>query len=238
MAEWVSQGKCNLCGNVFAKAGMTRHIAKCRTSHQLKKLEGRGRAHQAQLFHIVVEGRHAPMFWLHLEAPADATLRDLDQFLRDIWLECCGHLSAFTIGNARYEVDTGGIDGMWTEIFGSPLPPQSMNVTLGSVFSKGTKFLHEYDFGTTTELAGKVAAEYEGTAKGKSVQILARNEMPPIVCEQCDEPATLVCSNCIWSGEGWLCDEHAFEHECGEDICLPVVNSPRVGMCGYTGDAY
>ena len=34
--------------------------------------------------------------------PADATLADLDRFLRDIWLECCGHMSQFTIGKARY----------------------------------------------------------------------------------------------------------------------------------------
>jgi hypothetical protein len=24
-------------------------------------------------------------------------------------------------------------------------------------------------------------------------------------------------------------------HECGEEMLLPVVNSPRVAMCGYTG---
>lgn len=27
-------------------------------------------------------------------------------------------------------------------------------------------------------------------------------------------------------------------HECGEDMLLPVVNSPRVGMCDYTGGYY
>jgi len=37
--------------------------------------------------------------------PARATLTDLDGFLRDIWLECCGHLSAFDIGTVRYELD-------------------------------------------------------------------------------------------------------------------------------------
>ena len=36
-------------------------------------------------------------------------------------------------------------------------------------------------------------------------------------------------------GEGWVCDECAPKHKCGEDMLLPVVNSPRVGMCGYTG---
>lgn len=235
MAKWVSKGKCNLCGESFSKVGMTKHLATCRQSHAPRKLEGRGKLRKTKLFHLIVEGRHAPIFWLHLEAPADATLRDLDQFLRDIWLECCGHLSAFTIENTQYELNTGGVDAMWPMIFGQASPPKSMQVPLDSVLQPGLKFYHEYDFGTTTELTLKVAAEREGEAKGKSVQILAQNDPPPILCVKCGEPATQVCSQCIWEGEGWLCDKHAAKHKCGEEMCLPVVNSPRVGMCGYTG---
>jgi len=32
-----------------------------------------------------------------------------------------------------------------------------------------------------------------------------------------------------------VCEGCAGEHECGEEMLLPVVNSPRVGMCGYEG---
>ena len=235
MARFVSKGKCNLCGETFNKAGMTRHLATCRQSHTLKKLQGRGTRRKAKLFHLVVEGAEAPVFWMHLEAPADATLRDLDGFLRDIWLECCGHLSAFTIEDTRYELNTGGIDGMWTEIFGRPLPTKSMNAPLSAVVPPKLTFYHEYDFGTTTTLALKAVAKYEGAAKGKSVQILARNEPPPFVCEQCGKPAEYVCGQCIYDDGGFVCDKHAAKHKCGEDMLLPVVNSPRMGQCGYTG---
>jgi predicted RNA-binding Zn-ribbon protein involved in translation (DUF1610 family) len=235
MARELSQGKCNLCGETFGKAGMTRHIAKCRQDHALKKLEGRGKLRKTNLFHLVVEGTDAPMFWLHLEVPADATLRDLDQFLRDIWLECCGHLSAFTIENTQYELDTGGIDAMWPMIFGQASPPQSMQVLLSAVLRPRLKFHHEYDFGTTTHLTLKVVSELEGQAKGKSVQILARNDPPPFMCENCGKPATQVCTQCMWEGEGFVCDECAPDHSCGDEMMLPVVNSPRMGMCGYTG---
>lgn len=44
-----------------------------------------------------------------------------------------------------------------------------------------------------------------------------------------------VCSICIYEGKGWVCDECAPEHECEEEMFLPVVNSPRVGMCAYYG---
>jgi len=235
MADWVSQGKCNLCGETFNKAGMSKHITACRKSRTLNKLEGRGKLRETSLFHLVVEGTHRPDYWLHLAAPTDATLRDLDQFLRDIWLECCGHLSAFTIERTSYELNTGGIDAMWPMMFGRTSVPKSMQAPLGSVLRPRLKFQHEYDFGTTTNLTLKIASEYRGQAKGKSVQILARNDPPPYECENCGQPATQVCVECLWEGEGFVCDECAPDHSCGEEMMLPVVNSPRMGMCGYTG---
>jgi len=111
-----------------------------------------------------------------------------------------------------------------------------MGAKLGDVLQPGVKFGYEYDFGTTTELALKVVGERAGALKAKTVEILARNDQPPINCGVCGKPATQVCTQCMFEGpEAWLCDEHAEEHECGTDYFLPVVNSPRVGMCGYTG---
>jgi hypothetical protein len=34
--------------------------------------------------------------------PVGATLAKLDAFLRETWLECCGHLSSFEIAGERY----------------------------------------------------------------------------------------------------------------------------------------
>jgi len=175
-------------------------------------------------FHLVVEGRDLPGYWMYLSIPVNTTLEDLDDFLRDIWLECCGHLSAFTIEGTRYYI--------------SPMreyDERGMKVALGDVLGPGMKFYHEYDFGTTTELTLRVVSELEGEAKSESIQLLARNDPPSIACESCGKIAAQVCAECIWSGKGWLCDECALEHECGEEMLLPVVNSPRVRMCGYTG---
>ena len=46
-----------------------------------------------------------PMYWLHIEIPAKATLEDLDHFLRAVWLECCGHLSSFDIADETFISD-------------------------------------------------------------------------------------------------------------------------------------
>ena len=220
MPRQSSQGKCNLCGKTFAKAAMTRHLQKCAEEHS-------GKA-DAQVFHLLAEGRGASFYWLHLEIPTHAKLASLDGFLRDTWLECCGHLSMFKIAGQIYDVAPE--NDAWTGV-----KPKSMSATLGTVLSVGDKFEHEYDFGTTTELTLKVIAERVG-AKSKGVRILARNDPPEIPCAICGKPATQVCSQCVYEGpQAWLCEEHADDHKCGEDYFLPVVNSPRVGMCGYTG---
>jgi len=48
------------------------------------------------------DARSAPKYRLYLEASADVTLTELDHFPRDLWLDCCGHLSLFTVRNRTY----------------------------------------------------------------------------------------------------------------------------------------
>lgn len=82
---------------------------------------------------------------LFVEVKETASLKDLDSFLRDIWLECCGHLSGFEIEGISYEAETG-CDYTWQEV------SKSMNCKLMSVLRKGLTFDYEYDFGSTTGL--------------------------------------------------------------------------------------
>ncbi|MEW6573824.1 MAG: hypothetical protein AB1374_09365 [Bacillota bacterium] len=180
--------------------------------------------------HIIVEGRYQPWYWMHLDVRAKAKLKDLDRFLRDIWLECCGHLSAFIIQKERYSSspDRFGFEN-------------SMNFAVGGLLLPGIKCYYEYDFGTPTELVLTVVSERLSERKGgkkgaPAVQLLARNNAPAITCLSCGGIATQVCSWCVCEGgNAWLCDDCAAEHACGEDYLLLVVNSPRVGICGYTG---
>jgi hypothetical protein len=103
MANTSSKGVCNFCKGEFGKGAMTRHLANCK-QREAAPVAGNGRqkVQPARLFHLLVEGRRLKEYWLHLELPATATLEDLDRFLRDIWLECCGHLSAFEIAGQSY----------------------------------------------------------------------------------------------------------------------------------------
>jgi hypothetical protein len=116
------------------------------------------------------------------------------------------------------------------------LDEKGMNVALDKVLRPEMKFSHEYDFGSSTLLTLKVVAERVGEIRDDPIAILARNDPPEFACGECGKPATQVCTSCEYeAGGGWLCESCAADHECGEEMLLPVVNSPRVGVCGYTG---
>ena len=214
MATKGTSGKCLLCESVYSGTGMTKHLQSCLP----KSIENQSKQKKLRakpFFHIMVRGAYAPDYWLHLKVDAKARFQDLDQFLRDIWLECCGHMSAFRYGDHEL----------------------GMGRKCGDILSPGMTLLHEYDFGTTTELSVKVIALHEGPMKrNKPIEILARNDPPEIACDECGEAlAVEICTECQWDGEGWLCESCAEDHSCDEEMRLPVVNSPRTGVCGYAG---
>lgn len=232
MARRTSTGTCGLCGKSFSKSGISRHLESCQgkaAAAQERTPARRGRMKKG--FRLAVEGRDLPEYWLRLDVPADTPLWELDAFLRYTWLECCGHMSAFNIGGFTYFLED-------REQF-ADIDDRDMTVALGRVLRPRMKFLHEYDFGTTTELVLRVVSERE--TKDPDIRILARNDPPALACAGCGAVATQICSECVWEGEeqGLFCDEcvggHAAGHSWGEELLLPVVNSPRVGMCAYTG---
>jgi len=223
-----SEGACRFCNKTFSAAAMLRHLQSC---SERKKVQDK----EEKKWKIFLLRAQAGPFFVYFETKAASTLRDVDAFLRQLWLECCGHLSAFTINNVRYELDTGCVDSMWTEIFGRAHPTKSMDTKLYSVLCPGLKFSHEYDFGSTTRLEMMCISERQGTLK--KIDVLARNDLPDFVCISCGKPAKEVCTQCIWDGTGFFCEKCAKKHKCGDEMFLPVVNSPRMGMCGYTGNS-
>lgn len=227
MTKRISKGICALCQGEFSRASMAKHLEACqRRAADAAHAAGRRPERTMKYFHLVAEGRDLPMYWMHLQVRTGITLADLDAFLRETWLECCGHMSAFEIERQRYVSGAG--------IYFEPAPSEhSLRVRLDRVFHPGLICFYEYDFGTTTELRLKVLAEEAREASGESIQLLARNTPPLIPCGVCGKPATSVCSVCVYEEEGWLCAKCAKTHECGDEMLLPVVNSPRVGMCAY-----
>ncbi len=104
----VSQGICHFCQGEFAKNKMIQHLKTCK---ERVRLMGEQDGPTAQLLHLQIEGNSRPEYWMHLELPGEAMLSDLDDFLRAVWLECCDHLSEFTVHGVSYSsAAEGGMD--------------------------------------------------------------------------------------------------------------------------------
>ncbi|MFU8772235.1 MAG: hypothetical protein ACNA8H_07430 [Anaerolineales bacterium] len=215
-------GTCAYCDEIITKRSVTKHLEKCsKRQESLLAAETSSRPVEI-LWHLRVQDAYDKDYWLDLEMVGSASLEKLDKYLRAIWLECCGHLSKFTIGGWG-SVDVGKAR------------------KAGAIFEPGLVLRHMYDFGTTSETDIKVVGLREGKVTTRHpIALLARNQMPEITCQECDQPAHYLCIECVYEEDnnGYLCDEHMEEHphaDYGEPMAL--VNSPRCGMCGYNGPA-
>ena len=208
--ELNSEGKCLYCGQTFSQQDISKHIA----TH-LAVVEKEQKTPGASAWHIKVEA--AEMF-LHLLVSGNATFKTLDKYLRDIWVECCGHMSAFQHKNMKI----------------------SMSNKLDDVCAPRLKFGYEYDFGTTTYLDVIVMKRYAVDAP-KNIILISRNEPLKLMCTLCKKkPAVNICSACMWDSYSYFCESCSEKHakECedfGDYGNMPIVNSPRMGVCGYEG---
>jgi hypothetical protein len=170
-----------------------------------------------------VSSPERPQYWIYIEVRSDARLEDVDDYLRALWLTCCGHLSSFTIGGKLYDVDGAGAS--------------SMNISVARALNGvGAPFQYEYDFGSTTRLRLRVSGREMGRKQLEPVRLLARNDAPVYQCRKCKADAVLICNGCSWDKMRVACDRHASLHRpCDEDYWLPLLNSPRAGVCAYGG---
>ena len=139
--ELKSESECKFCKRLISGRAMAKHLLSCQ--ERKKRLNNEDAKEKVFLIKASAEP-----FFLYFDVNASLTLKEIDNFLRDIWLECCGHLSAFNIDNIAYAYD--------------PQPEyndRSLKVQLKNVLRPNLAFSYEYDFGTTTQLSLKVIAE-------------------------------------------------------------------------------
>jgi len=203
------KGRCSYCKEIIKKRKdfILKHIKECpekeKINNDVKKLD--------KYSIILLEGFNNLQYWMVIKMLDSSSLKALDNFIRDIWVECCYHLSHFLYNESEVPI----------------------NLKLSS-FAVGDELEYEYDFGTTTHIRLKIIDKIE-SEKDKMITVLFRNIEPEYKCVECGKIANMICRNCF----EFLCDECMDKHECveenGEDIVVPLVNSPRTGECGYTG---
>lgn len=131
-----TKGKCIQCGEIYNPAQVSKHLLGCVKEHSdpiTSTSEG---------YLVRVSWLEQPnLYWMFISLPTDTSLGQLDLFLRKTWLECCGHLSEFTINGRRYMSHTE-----------SGNSSQSIKNKVNQLFSPGLKIDYAYDMGSSTEL--------------------------------------------------------------------------------------
>jgi len=216
-----SKGTCAYCDQVFTKSGITKHLAVCAQRQEALAKAAEKKGKPIKLYHLRIQDAGQSRFWLDLEMKGTATLDELDGYLRAIWLECCGHMSEFYFGGAyRDEV--------------------ASTLKADKIFTPGVELTHVYDFGTSSETLVRVIGERSGQPlTSRAISLMARNEMPEEECVECKQPALWLCQECLYEDDVWrtYCDEHIETHDHDEYEPIQLVNSPRMGMCAYSGPA-
>ena len=200
MAQQKNNGNCFMCPKTANKTVMKNHILKEHNSGD------------EECYLIRAEGAYNKDYWIFFSVSLNADLGEIDTFLREIWCECCGHLSEFYIG----------------------IQPCDMSREL-STFTVGSKLSYEYDFGSTTEININILNAISRPKDSNSVVLLARNEPQIYTCERCKDTATHVN---MWDDNKALCEpciEKATDYD--KDGILPITNSPRIGECDYCAEA-
>jgi hypothetical protein len=173
-----SEGKCLFCGGTFAKTGINRHLQ----THLRQKAKENAPG-QSYLIKIEADPKwNSPSYFLVLWVDSSATMKNIDSYLRDIWLECCGHLSAFTDPKQQRGLDIFKAkellkqsDQKKFEKFREDVNREiQMNLKTNKVFYEGLKLEYEYDFGSSTKLLLIVVEEYPVKAD-KKIVLLSRN---------------------------------------------------------------
>ena len=218
----MSSAQCAYCQQPFVKNVMTKHLLSCAARQAVLDKAQASKKPQEKLYYLCAQDAYGGDFWLELEVRGTAPMKDLDSYLRAIWLECCGHMSEFSLG-------------------GWGTPKVALTRKIADVFEPEVELLHYYDFGTTSETKVKFVAVREGVPTTKHpMALMARNLIPEIPCIECKKTATMFCEECLIEDSifGALCESHAKTHphdNYGEPA--PLLNSPRLGMCGYEGPA-
>jgi len=206
-------GICMECLKEFPAEEMEAHVLSC--DSRLTEEDGE------ENYIIRIGAKDDPDYWLYIELKKDAAFYQLDNFIREQWVECCGHMSMFRVQGeefySRCDEMTGG---------------RSMKTRIAKWLKAGMEFDYEYDFGTPTCLHLEVLGEVRLHRRAKKVRLSAQNIRPQYRCVKCGKAARWVYRPGAEPIEQAVyCDQCAQQ---GEDapFMLPLLNTPRAGVCG------
>lgn len=206
------KGKCYYCNKELTERTIKRHMKSCSIMKNRIEESIAKNGKLRKQFIIAIKPRYEKNeYCIYLSIDGTLGLVHIDQFIKDVWVECCGHLSAFVIKKKFYQ-------------------DNEMNIRLNEILSIGEKFQYEYDFGSTTYLELEVVDIIDVSKDFTQIEIIARNNEVINQCEACGAEAKYF----HYEEDKWLCKNCIDE---GNDMIseFNYCNSPRDGVCGYEG---
>lgn len=206
------EGKCYYCNKELTEKTIKRHMKNCdEMKKKIEELSYQDKKQRNQFMISIKSKYDKNEYCIYLSIDENLSLLHIDQFLRDVWLECCGHLSAFKIKGKIYQ-------------------DYSMDTRIKDILAVNEKFEYEYDFGSTTELILEVVDIIEVPASFSQIEIIARNNEVTHYCEICNAEAEYF----NYENNQWECKKCIDKNNdmiAKFDYC----NSPRDGICCYGG---
>ena len=173
------------------------------------------------------------LYWMFIIIHCDVKLSSLDTFLRKKWLQCCGHLSEFSINNVKCKFQH----------------------KIKQIIQENIVIDYAYDFGTTTNLYITLVKQFN--AANNKIKILSQNSSPKYKCstlEGADGSCKGGSRNCENNFAGSICKKFnsnkicfecndtycdhcasSLSHKCDaeDEFLFDLINSPRFADCFY-----
>ena len=206
------KAKCYYCNKELTERTIKRHMKNCSEMKKIIEEQNVTDKKQRNQFIIAIKSKYEGNdYCIYLSIDGTLGLVHIDQFIRDIWVECCGHLSGFRIRGKFYQ-------------------DHSMNTRLNDILDIDEKFEYEYDFGSTTYLNLEVVDIIQVSSSFSQIEIIARNHDIKHECETCGKEAKFF----NYENDKWECENCIDENN---DMISEIeyCNSPRDGVCGYEG---
>ncbi len=156
------QGRCYYCNKELTERTIKRHTKSCSEMKKIIEEKMKYTKGVKDQFIISMKDKYNPsLYCIYVSIDANLQLQHLDKFIRDIWVESYGHLSAFYIDKEVYHDNSD--------------EQYEMNFHLKDVLNINKKFEYEYDFGSTTYLTLEVVDTIKVPSEFSQVEIIARN---------------------------------------------------------------
>ena len=151
------KGICYYCNKELTERTIKRHMKTCSEIEKVIE-EKKTECHIVRNQYVLsIKPKYdKDKYCMYLSIDGDLSLKHIDKFIRDIWVECCNHLSMFKISGCIFHQD-------------------DMAVTINEIISEGSKMEYIYDFGSSTELELEVVEIKQVPVSYSQIQIIARN---------------------------------------------------------------